>query len=49
MEVWNGQTYESIMSIPVTRRHRLALEKTNLEKKRTNDHNAAMSRARSRR
>lgn len=48
MECWAGLPYDSIMAMPVTRRHRLMLEKSNLERKRQQDQKAAMQRARSR-
>lgn len=48
MECWSGLSYESIMQMPVTRRHRLMLQKNDLEMKRQQDHKAAMARSRSR-
>jgi hypothetical protein len=34
MEVWEGQSYDSIMSMPRSRRYRIVLKKTDLEKER---------------
>jgi len=34
MEVWEGQTYASIMAMPRSRRYRLILKKSDLEKER---------------
>jgi hypothetical protein len=34
MEVWEGQTYSSIMAMPRSRRYRLILKKSDLEKER---------------
>lgn len=34
MEVWEGQGYESIMALPRSRRYRLILKKTDLERER---------------
>jgi hypothetical protein len=49
MESWHGQTYDSIMSIPVTRRYRFMLRKSELEETRRRDHENAMARMRARR
>lgn len=49
MESWKGVGYESIMSMPSTRRMRLIQKKTDLEKKREAQHNADLARARARR
>lgn len=49
MESWEGQTYQSLKSMPSTFRYRMLSKKSELEKKRTNEHNAAIARARSRR
>lgn len=46
MECWAGLSYDSIMAMPVTRRHRLMLQKSNLERKRQQDHQSAMQKAR---
>lgn len=48
MEVWSGLSYDAIMQMPVTRRHRLMLQKSNLEQKRAQDHKTAMAQARAR-
>jgi hypothetical protein len=34
MEVWEGQNYHSIMSMPRSRRYRIVLKKSDLEKER---------------
>lgn len=47
MEVW-GLPYRTIMEMPVTRRYRLITKKSDLEKKRRAEHDAAVARARSR-
>lgn len=47
MEMWRGLTYESAMSIPMTRRRRFIQKKVDLERQRESQHQAAMSRVRS--
>ena len=47
MEVWKGLSYESIMSIPTTRRQRLVGQKIQLEQRRQAEHRQQMSRTRS--
>lgn len=47
-ETWNW-TEAEILAMPSTRRYRLILKKSNLEKRRQAEQAAAMSRARSRR
>jgi len=48
MECWAGLSYDSIMAMPVTRRHRLMLQKNNLERKRQENQQAAVQQARAR-
>lgn len=46
MEMWEGQTYRSLMEIPRSRRYRFVLKKIELEQDRTNRHKAEMSKHR---
>ena len=48
MEMWKGLSYDAIMDIPTTRRHRLILKKVDLEKRREEQRKADASAARSR-
>lgn len=44
MEVWEGQSYASIMAMPRSRRYRVILKKTDLEKERRARMDAAAQR-----
>lgn len=48
MEVWQGLTYDAILAMPTTRRHRLIKKKADLERKREERQKADASAARSR-
>lgn len=49
MEMFEGMEYDSIMSMPTTRRFRLILKKGNLERRRADQQRNEASRARMRR
>jgi hypothetical protein len=49
LESWHGSSYQDIMAMPTTRRYRMLIRKSDLEKKREADHRAAISRMRARR
>ena len=48
MEVWQGLTYDAIMSLPLTVRHRLIKSKVDLERQREERQRSEASQARSR-
>lgn len=48
MESWEGHTYKSIMQMPSSRRIRLILQKSDLEKKRRDQHAQDVARAKRR-
>lgn len=49
MEMFEGMTYDSIMSMPTTRRFRFIVKKGNLERRRADQQRSEAARARMRR